>query len=140
MTKRFVESPEAKLYFWSRYRRLIPVALALLILAVGFVIGCQSDSRAVSPSDQAVQAVAMPNAGGTSSLAAFVGHEFQHIHVPLVRIVIVEAGDNAVVCNIRVNGSSQIKATIGSDVFTSALVDYVDITGDLVDQTDPAVF
>ncbi len=45
-----------------------------------------------------------------------------------------------VITDIRMNGSHQIRATIGEAVFVSALVDYEDITGVVVNQADPAVF
>lgn len=139
MARKFVESPEMKLYFWNRYRRLVPLVLAVLVLAVGFVVGCQGDSKVVAPMASTVQAAAVPSGDPGVDLAAYVGREYRHLHVPLVRISVIGVGDGAVITDIRVNGSHQIKATIGSDVFTSSLVDYEDITGAVVDQADPAV-
>lgn len=142
MAKRFVESPECKLYFWLRYRKLVPIMLACLILVVGLIgVGCSSDSsRSVQPMGAGVQAAAVPDGEASASVAALVGREYRHLHVPLVRITVIGVQDGAVITDIRVNGSHQIKASIESNAFTSALVDYEDITGAVVDQADPAVF
>ncbi len=101
MARKFVESPEMKLYFWNRYRRLVPLVLAVLVLAVGFVVGCQGDSKAVAPMDSAVQAAAVPSADPSSSLSWMVGREYRHLHVPLVRIEVIGVQDGAVINAIR---------------------------------------